>query len=103
MMSGALPAWLQAIPVPKVVENASYFELAAYLLGSWIIYVVLLVMYRLYLSPIAKFPGPKLAAATEWYEFYYQLVKDGQWGNAVAKMHEKYGKCLPDQKQDEPI
>lgn len=51
-----------------------------------------LVLYRLFLSPLARFPGPKLAAAFESYEFYYLIVKGGQWGNRVNDMHKKYGK-----------
>lgn len=66
-------------------------DLAAGFLAMLLIYGILLVVYRLYFSPIAAFPGPKLAAATEWYEFYYYIVKNGQFGHAVERMHEKYG------------
>jgi hypothetical protein len=65
------------------IENAT-----AFLLIPAISYGIGLVVYRLFLSPISRFPGPKLAATTEWYEFYFQLVKDGQWGNQVKRMHD---------------
>jgi hypothetical protein len=68
------------------------------LVGSWLVYVLGLVVYRLYLSPLAKFPGPKLAAATRWYEFYYEVVKRGQFQFHINDLHKKYGKlyfCCP--------
>ena len=43
------------------------------------LYLIGLAVYRLYFSPIAKFPGPKLAALTRWYEFYYEVVLRGQF------------------------
>lgn len=68
-----------------------YHDLAVVSLAGFLLYGIGLVVYRLFLSPISRFPGPKLAAATEWYEFYFQLVKGGQWGNQVKRMHEQYG------------
>jgi cytochrome P450 len=54
-------------------------------------YLLSLAIYRLYLSPIAHFPGPRLAALTMWYEFYYDSYAGGQYTFEIAKMHQKYG------------
>ncbi|EGY14474.1 trichodiene oxygenase [Verticillium dahliae VdLs.17] len=50
-----------------------------------------LVFYRLYWHPLAKHPGPRLAAATQWYETYYSIIKSGQFPFEIQRMHEKYG------------
>lgn len=56
-------------------------------------YIVALIAYRLFFSPLAGFPGSKLAAATGWYETYYQLLKrgGGQFTFKIAEWHKKYG------------
>lgn len=59
-----------------------------------VLYVTSLVVYRLYLSPLSKFPGPKLAAATLLYEFYYDVVRYGQYTFKIKELHEKYGMGL---------
>ncbi|KAF3057972.1 Trichodiene oxygenase [Daldinia childiae] len=61
--------------------------------SAWFCYMISLVIYRLYLSPLAKFPGPKLAALTSWYEIYYNIFKKGggQYIFKIKQMHEKYG------------
>lgn len=56
-----------------------------------LLYTVWLAFSRLYLSPIAKFPGPKLAAVTLWYQFYYDVFHKGQYTWEIERMHEKYG------------
>lgn len=66
-------------------------ELVGGLTIAYVLYLVGLVVYRLYLSPLARFPGPKLAAASKWYEFYYDVVKRGQFTFQIQRMHEKYG------------
>ena len=57
-------------------------------------YTVYGITWRLYLSPIAKIPGSKLAAATFWYEFYFDVVKGGQYVFEIERMHELHGKYL---------
>lgn len=56
-----------------------------------ILYFVSVAWYRLYFSPLAKFPGPKLAALTFWVEFYHDVLRRGQFGFEIVKMHERYG------------
>ena len=58
-----------------------------------VVYGLVLGIYRLYLSPLAGFPGPKLAALTQWYEAYYDLFHNGggHFTFHLKKMHEKYG------------
>lgn len=53
-----------------------------------------LAVYRIYLSPLAKFPGRRLAVSTMWHEFYYQVIKGGQYVWEVQKMHQEYGRKL---------
>ena len=85
--------WLLGRKVSQILDSDVRFsDLAIGIVFVLFFYGIALTVYRLYFSPLAGFPGPKLAAATEWYEFYYQLVRDGQWGNKVGKLHEKYGK-----------
>src|SRR5947207_15656592 len=64
-----------------------------------VLYVAGVVLYRLYLSPIARFPGPKLAAATLWYEFYYDYVLNGQYIFKIKELHRQYGQFIHPQSQ----
>ncbi|KAF2733668.1 cytochrome P450 [Polyplosphaeria fusca] len=54
---------------------------------------LVLAIYRLTLHPLARFPGPKLSAATGWYEFYLDIFRGpGQtFAFEIDRMHERYG------------
>lgn len=54
--------------------------------------LALVLMYRLFFSPLAHIPGPRLAAATGLIETYYDLVKGGQFIFKIQKWHKQYGK-----------
>ncbi|KAF2458278.1 putative cytochrome P450 [Lineolata rhizophorae] len=65
-----------------------FWVLGAGLLGLWL---VARSFYRLYLHPLAKFPGYKFTALTHWYEGYYDVVKKGRYVWEFERMHRKYG------------
>lgn len=56
-----------------------------------VLYTAYGIIYRLYLSPIAHFPGRKLAALTLWYEFYFDVIKRGSYVWEIQEMHQTYG------------
>ncbi|KAM3072433.1 hypothetical protein ACMFMG_009234 [Clarireedia jacksonii] len=58
-----------------------------------ILYAIAVVIYRLFLHPLAGFPGRKFAATTKWYEFYYDIFKapGGQFAWEIDRMHDEYG------------
>ena len=49
------------------------------MLGMIVLLLIAVIIYdvfwRLFLSPLAKFPGPKIAALTLWYEFFFDNLE----------------------------
>ena len=75
-----------------LVPSRSYTSLAILVTSGFFLYLLALGIYRLYLHPLAKFPGPKLAALTQWVEAYHELkAPGGQFIWVYQKWHEQYG------------
>ncbi|KAG9258790.1 cytochrome P450 [Emericellopsis atlantica] len=69
------------------------------LLELGVTYFVCRAIYRLYFHPLAKVPGPKLAALTTWYCAYYDIIEGGQYVWKIKELHDQYGpvvRTMPD-------
>ena len=47
--------------------------------------------YNVYLHPLARFPGPKLAAASKYWLFYQEFVKGASLSDIRDELHAQYG------------
>lgn len=80
--------------------SISLHQLAWFLLWSGLLftaYGLYFIVYRLYFHPLRHFPGPKLAAATYYYEVYYDWFRGPYKGrNAwhLIELHQKYGPII---------
>lgn len=64
--------------------------------AAYVVYFIALVIYRVFFHPLAKFPGPRRAAATYLYEGYYDVIQNGQYTLKIAELHKEYGKAKID-------
>ncbi|MCJ1397973.1 hypothetical protein MMC11_001169 [Xylographa trunciseda] len=85
-----------ASPISKLVPLSS--ENTAYTLINYfwllpvlasVFYVVLVVVYRLTIHPLAKYPGPIAGRVTDWYSVYHAWKGDRHVD--FHRLHQKYG------------
>lgn len=76
----------------STLSDLSAGQWAACSVLLFIFYWSTIFIYRITVHPLARFPGPKLAGATYWYEFSYDV-----WPNylrytfKLQELHEQYG------------
>jgi len=66
-------------------------QLISYVVFPFVIYALIQAIYRAYFSPLSKIPGPKLAAMTQCYEMYYDLIQAARFPWQIKRLHELYG------------
>ena len=75
----------------KAGGSIAAWQIAAVVVLLYLAQLVLKAIYRITLHPLAKFPGPILAALSYKYEFYFDGIKGGQYTNEIARLHQIYG------------
>jgi hypothetical protein len=83
-----IPATMSSVPTPL----KGVLPPTPVLLGTaLILYSLGLLIYRLFLHPLARFPGPKIAAVTSFYEGWFEIVRKGQYSKEISRLHDVYG------------
>ncbi|KAK6441795.1 hypothetical protein LTR95_001961 [Oleoguttula sp. CCFEE 5521] len=72
-------------------STSTFTGVAVLAISSYTIYSLTKLFYRVFLHPLARFPGPRLAAATYLYEAYYDVWKGGQFLFHLDVLHDQYG------------
>ncbi|KAJ8068587.1 hypothetical protein OCU04_002299 [Sclerotinia nivalis] len=90
------PNQYTSIPYPQIMEllDPLINHWIACLVIMFLVYQVALLVYRLWICPLARFPGPRLAAGSLWYEFYYDVWLEGQYTFKIRELHEIYGPII---------
>jgi len=77
-----------------IASAADLYSLDRFLIAAFVgalVYNSYLVVWRLLLHPLSKFPGPRIAAATYLYEVWWDYFRDGAYLWEIDRMHQKYG------------
>lgn len=85
-------------PCEVLYARPTISKMWLHLLGLACFSFVLRSLYRLYFHPLRRFPGPKLAAITNGYEFYHDVLRRGMYIWEIERMHKRYGKQLGKEK-----
>jgi hypothetical protein len=81
----------QSVPLAADASFLSARSIWA-LVGVWVVYKFAQALYNVSpFHPLSGIPGPKLAAATYWPEFYHDVIRFGCYSKEIQKMHNAYG------------
>lgn len=75
---------------PDNMGSYSYSTSQAILIIA-LAYLCFAVASRLVFHPLKNFPGPRMAAFTEMYAFYYEIWKNGLMVQHIKELHRAYG------------
>ena len=59
--------------------------------GLYVTYLAGLIVYRLTLHPLSRFPGPFLCRIGYLQQGYYEAILQGKFIHEIPKYHKKYG------------
>lgn len=75
----------------SALRTVTYGTMLWAALSFWACWVVSHWFYNLFLHPLRKVPGPRLAAMSSCYEFYYDVYQSGIYLKEIKRLHSIYG------------
>jgi hypothetical protein len=73
--------------------TSAFYEMSViYSFSCTIVFgTIIILAWRLLFHPLRGFPGPFIAAASSWYEFYYDFIQGGTFVQQFPELHKRYG------------
>ncbi|KAF5372252.1 hypothetical protein D9758_005109 [Tetrapyrgos nigripes] len=63
----------------------------AFLFQALFLSALSISVYRIFFHPLRKFPGPRLAAVSTFYQAYYDIIQNGKFLEHLHWLHNIYG------------
>ena len=75
----------------SLLQSWTLQECILILLLTFTGYALATGIYNVYFHPLAKFPGPKWAAASGWWKTYVELLKGESIIDRLFELHKEHG------------
>ncbi|KAF3032345.1 hypothetical protein E8E12_001817 [Didymella heteroderae] len=75
----------------QTLETGAASVLLPAIITSFIGYAVYTIIYNVYFHPLAKFPGPLLAATSTYWKAYVECVANRSFCHELVNLHARYG------------
>jgi len=82
------------ISVHSLVSTVSYQHALLTVVAAVLTWGCLSAFYNVYLHPLARFPGPKLAAASKYWLFYQEFIRGASLSDIRDELHSQYGEPI---------
>lgn len=76
------------------LQSLSHLQVLTFAIVTSLLVVIIVGVRRLYFHPLSKFPGPRSAALTSWYGFYFDVIKGGIGIQRWPDLHKNYGSII---------
>jgi hypothetical protein len=76
------------------LENGIAGVVLPAIVASFVAYAVYTIIYNVYFHPLAKFPGPPLAATTTYWKAYVECIADRSFCHELVELHAQYGETV---------
>ena len=80
--------------LPNNATSLDASRVIAYSLVAIVSYAIFGLFRQIYFHPLSHISGPKLAAATWFYQSYYSLWDGSKYYLQIEKLHKHYGTPL---------